>query len=381
MASIWRNPKSKYFTACFRDGSGKQRRITTKEINRRRALKIAEAFEKAAREQRTLTHTRRIIEQLHEEISQQKIERPSLRSFAQSWLDAKKPEVAPRTLVFYAAAIGKLIEFLEERADAPLNEITKRDLIAFRNSTSARTTARTANHYLKAARMLFRSAYRDTVLSENPAEFVEGVRERGETRRRQTFSLDELRSVLAHCDPEWRSMVLFGLYSGQRLSDLASLTWSNIDLQRGELRLQTHKTSKRLIIPLAPPLLQHLETLPSSDNPRQPLHPRAFAFLKKEGRTATISNQFTEILALAGLRPHQNKGHQSTGKGRDGAREQSPLSFHSLRRTATTLLHEAGVPAAVCQALIGHDSEAIHELYVTVGREALARAAAVLPAL
>jgi integrase len=229
--------------------------------------------------------------------------------------------------------------------------------------------------------MLFLAARRDTVLSENPAEFVEGVRERGEARGRQTFSVDELRSVLAHCDPEWRSMVLFGFYSGQRLSDVASLTWSNIDLQRRELRLQTRKTAKRLIIPLASPLLQHLESLPSSDNPNQPLHPRAFALLHKEGRTATISNQFTELLALAGLRPHPHKGHRSTGKGRDVAREQSPLSFHSLRRTATTLLHEAGVPAAVCQALIGHDSEAIHELYVTVGREALTRAAAVLPAL
>jgi hypothetical protein len=52
MASIWRNPKSKYFTACFRDGGGRQRRITTKEINRRRALKIAEAFERAARAKR-----------------------------------------------------------------------------------------------------------------------------------------------------------------------------------------------------------------------------------------------------------------------------------------------------------------------------------------
>jgi len=50
-----------------------------------------------------------------------------------------------------------------------------------------------------------------------------------------------------------------------------------------------------------------------------------------------------------------------------------------LRRTATTLLHEAGVPAAVAQALIGHDSKAMHELYVSVGREALEKAAAALP--
>ena len=227
--------------------------------------------------------------------------------------------------------------------------------------------------------MLFLAARRDTVLSENPAEFVEGVRQRGEARARQTFSLDELRSVLTLCDPEWRSMVLCGLYTGQRLSDVANLTWSNIDLERAVMRLQTRKTSKRLIIPLAPPLLKHLLALPSSDSPTQPLHPRAFALLQKEGRTATISNQFTELLALAGLRPH--KGRQSTGKGRDAAREQSPLSFHSLRRTATTLLHEAGIAQAVCQALIGHDSEAIHELYVAVGREALTDAAAALPEL
>ncbi len=67
---------------------------------------------------------------------------------------------------------------------------------------------------------------------------------------------------------------------------------------------------------------------------------------------------------------------------RKGAgREVSPLSFHSLRRAATTLLHEAGIPAAVAQALIGHDSAAIHEIYISVGREALEKAAAALPEL
>jgi hypothetical protein len=35
----------------------------------------------------------------------------------------------------------------------------------------------------------------------------------------------------------------------------------------------------------------------------------------------------------------------------------SELSFHSLRGTATTLLHEAGVPSSVAEALIGHDGE------------------------
>jgi len=42
-------------------------------------------------------------------------------------------------------------------------------------------------------------------------------------------------------------------------------------------------------------------------------------------------------------------------------------------------LHEAGVPAAVARALIGHDGKAVHELYVSVSREALEKVAAALP--
>lgn len=63
------------------------------------------------------------------------------------------------------------------------------------------------------------------------------------------------------------SMVLFGLYTGQRLSDIASLWWSNIDLPRGELRLVTRKTGKTMILPIAAPLRRLLESLPAPDDP------------------------------------------------------------------------------------------------------------------
>ena len=54
---------------------------------------------------------------------------------------------------------------------------------------------------------------------------------------------------------EWEGMILFGLYTGQRLGDLATLRWNHIDLQREELRLQTNKTGRSVTIPLAAPLL------------------------------------------------------------------------------------------------------------------------------
>jgi len=45
------------------------------------------------------------------------------------------------------------------------------------------------------------------------------------------------------------------------------------------------------------------------------------------------------------------------------------------------MLHEAGVPASVGQALIGHDSESSHQNYIGVGMEAVRQAAGRLPAL
>src|SRR5262245_58982278 len=111
--------------------------------------------------------------------------------------------------------------------------------------------------------MLFKSARRDVVCSDNPVEFIGYVRAAGrKAEQKRPFTIAELQAILAVADPEWRSLILFGLYTGQRLSDLVSLSWNNIDLERGEVRLVTSKTSRTMIIPMAPPLRSHIESLP-----------------------------------------------------------------------------------------------------------------------
>ena len=55
----------------------------------------------------------------------------------------------------------------------------------------------------------------------------------------RSFTIDELRIVLDVADPEWKSMILFGLYTGQRLADVATLRWSNVDLAILSVRLWT----------------------------------------------------------------------------------------------------------------------------------------------
>ena len=123
---------------------------------------------------------------------------------------------------------------------------------------------------------------------------------------------------------EWRGLVLFGLYLGQRLGDLAKLTWRAVDLRLGEIAFTARKTGRRIVLPLVQPLIDYLSALPASDNPNAYIFPSS----AEHKRTASLSNQFREILVEAGLVEPLPRGHRSTGKGRVEAREPSEISFH-----------------------------------------------------
>ena len=382
MSSVWRHPESRYWTACFRDANGKQRRVSTKETDRKKALRIAEEYEKAVRTQRTIRQTHKALVRLHEEIAGEAIPQKSLCAYGLEWLAAKKAEISPRTYSEYSGALLQFQSYLGPRADAPMSDFTKPELLAYRNHLAAKLSSTTTNNHLGLLRMLFRAARRDGVCLDNPAEFIGAVRASTKLDTKRPFSIAELRAILAVADLEWRSLVLFGLYTGQRLGDLVSLSWNNIDLERDEVRLVTSKTARTMFIPLAPPLRLHIESLPAGDNPQTPLHPRTSAVLARSGNVSILSNAFGDLLVQAGLRAKPTpRDHRTRGIGHSGRRRINDLSFHSLRRTATTLLHEAGVPPTVAQALIGHDSEEIHSGYITVGKEALRNAVNRFPRL
>jgi hypothetical protein len=125
VASIWKHPKSQYWTACFRDSSGRQRRASTKETNRKRAQCIADEYEKSYRAKRTLKQVQTVLDRLHEELSGERIVRATVRTRVAHWLETKKHEVAPATLYFYQNSLGKFIDFLGPRADLPMTEVSQ----------------------------------------------------------------------------------------------------------------------------------------------------------------------------------------------------------------------------------------------------------------
>jgi len=380
MPFVYKVPNSPYFQARYRDLNGKWRTTTTKLTNRLDAQKVAEHLEEVASGKRSAHHIRTVFNSLYQEFYQEKLPSATFREFAATWLENLKPEVASSSYDSYRKTAETFAAFLGPRADRDINDVSRADIAGFRNSLAKSKSTDTTNNRLKVLRMIFKAAKRDEYILQNPAEFVEVLKDReGDEGGRRALTVSEIKAVLAVADPEWQSLIKFGLYTGQRLGDLVRFTWANIDLDQDVIRFVTGKTGKRLSVPIAAPLRNHILSLSWSDDLRDPVHPRAFKTVTETGRIVGISNQFVELLAQTGLREIRN--HQGRGIGRDAKRERPQVSFHSLRHSAVSILKAAGIPHATVQELIGHESEAVSRQYTHVDQAALKKAAKAFPKL
>ena len=155
--------------------------------------------------------------------------------------------------------------------------------------------------------------------------------------------------------------------------DLAKLTWCAVDLNTGEIAFTARKTGRRIVLPLVQLLIDYLSGLPASDNPNVYIFPDAAAHT----RTSSLSNQFGDIIADAGL--VEPRGHEATGKGRSHAREASEISFHSLRHSAVTMLKASGLSDVFAGEIVGNESAAVSRHYTHLSTDDLRGAMQRLP--
>src|SRR5260370_17966032 len=126
-------------------------------------------------------------------------------------------------MTFYRCSLAKFLKFLGSRSDELMTEITKQDVVAFRSSLIAQVSAKTANHDLQALIMLFKSARRQGLVTEDPTEFVETVRRERVEKAKRPLPLQELPSVFKLATAQRPPLITFRLESGQRRSDLSTL--------------------------------------------------------------------------------------------------------------------------------------------------------------
>lgn len=363
MASLFRNDRSPYWTACFTNGSGKRIQKSTKTAAKKEAQRLADQWEEEARSGQTPA-----------------VEPMTVRRWCEGWLAAHKGAVSDGTYLAYEHRAMHFLSHLGTQADALLGAVTKADVIAYRTSLLMKVSPMTVNNAMKVLRMILDAARKERVISENPAADLKALKDEGKVDRRP-FTSPELRALLSAASGEWRSIILFGIYTGQRLNDIALMTWANVDTVAGEVRFRARKTSRFMAIPIAGPLLRHIATLDAGDDAAAFIHPvsAGWALSGKRKISNTLSGQFRNLMASAGLAQLQQ--HRATGQGRAVRRQMRDLCFHSLRHTATSLMKNAGVSEAVVMDIIGHDSPAVSAIYTHIDSGAKRKALDAMPDL
>lgn len=379
MASVKRHPRSKFWYGCFTAGpGGKQRQRSTRQTNKKAALEIACLWERPFNQRLQHDQARRVFAESYQAACGETLSHSSTRDFLTAWLSRKKIERKQNTWKKYQSVVNQFVTFLGDRADGDLFFLTRKDIADFRDGIVSRLSSATANLAVKVLRVAFGQAFRDGLIQASPASQVTTISRKGERSNRRPFTLPELQRVLAIANTEWEGLVLFGLYTGQRLKDLATLTNHNLDLDRDELRLVTTKTGRQQIIPLASPLSRFIENnLLDSDDASAPLFPKAYADVERTGDVRRLSAAFYELLVSAGLARARER--KNNGRGRSVKRETSELSFHSLRHTATSLMKNAGISPAIVQDIIGHDSPEMSAHYTRIEDESKRRAIESMP--
>src|SRR5436190_1582837 len=365
MPSIHRQPGRPYWFCAFSmfdPQTNRSRRVfrSTKTRDKKQALEICRAWHKAALKARngklSVDAAREIIARGVSDVftaaNVESLPSASVKSWCETWTEAKAIETEESTHARYKRVMERFTGFFgEAKSKRDLSTLQASDIARFRDGEAKELSRSTAN---------LGEAVRQGLLTVNPAVRVKLFKSNAESKRR-AFTLAEIKRILKACgdDTEWRGLVLFGLYLGQRLGDLARLTWRAVDLDSGEIAFTTRKTGRRIVLPLVQPVADYLASLPASDKPNAFIFPHAAS----AKRTASLSNQFRDILVEAGLLEPLARGHKSTGKGRNQAREASEISFHSLRHSAVTMLKAAGVSDFMAREIVGHESTAVSRQY------------------
>jgi integrase len=397
MASIHRDGNKPHWFCCFYDPEGFRRKRSTGTHNARVAKTICAAVDRAsslARENKLsnekglklIRDTCAAIEETHGKLAANRahdilkgyveefiklvggeLESYTVRSWLESWV-ANRTDTSKATQLEYRRAKDLFLKFLGTRASRPLTTLQPKQLEEFKLELTKRVAPSTVNKAIKILKASFNNAVAKRQLEFSPAEHVAAIEV--EESNRRPFTDAELRKLLQKANAEWRTMILIAFYTGLRLRDCANLTWQNIELHQGIINIQTEKTGRRQILPIAEPLSRHLQQL-AGDDPNAPLCPGLF------GKGTTLSNQFYGIMAKAGI--VEKRSHQSKGKGRAVRRETNRISFHSLRYNTTSALKSAGVSDSVAMDIVGHETEAVSRNYTRIADDAKRAAINKLP--
>jgi len=231
--------------------------------------------------------------------------------------------------------------------DVTFAQIDKRWLEDFKEflQKKAQTPAKTnlsqnsQSSYYNKVRAALREAFKEGIISYNPAEYIEGIKP-GEPQR-EFLTLDELQALVkAECEiPILKQAFLFSALTGLRWSDIQKLTWSEVQHSKEVghyIRFRQKKTQGAETLPISD---QALELLGNRASPAD----RVFVGLKY---SAWHNLRLQQWMLKAGIT--------------------KSITFHCARHTYATLQLTLGTDIYTVSKLLGHKDLKTTQIYAKI---------------
>ncbi|EKO39313.1 MAG: site-specific recombinase XerD [Solidesulfovibrio magneticus str. Maddingley MBC34] len=293
------------------------------------------------------------------------IEEREKTTLAQAWekyLPVAQANKAAHTA--YAEEAAYRLWLSPTLADKPLRDIKPIHLERIKKTmTEAGRSAQTIRHVLAALRQVFNFAKRHGLYAgDNPVSLVK--KPSADARRLRFLTheeADRLLAALAERESNVHDMALLALHCGLRAGEIFSLTWGDVDMERGVLILRDTKSGKTraaYMTEAVAAMLAGMERRGHNDLVFQSANC---------GRIVQISETFNRVVAALGFNNGVTDPRQK-------------VVFHTLRHTFASWLVEQGVDLYSVKELMGHGTLAMTERYSHLSPDKLRRAVKTLEA-
>jgi integrase len=275
----------------------------------------------------------------------------------------KKPRSVEREEGLYSIWIRSALGDKPMRDIIPLHlERLKRDMAGKEQSP------RSIEYALSVIRQVFNTAKRLGEFSgENPTQKVRFPKPDNSRMRFLTRDeADRLLSALKEKLPDVHDMTLLSLHAGLRFGEIASLTWQDVNLEKGTLTIRDAKAGSRYAF-LTDQAIEMLKGR-KKGNPADYVFPsRAKDDQGRKIKMERISVTFARTVDDLGL-----------NKGIDDPRLQ--ICFHSCRHSYASWMIEEGADLYTVQKLLGHKTGIMTQRYAHLSDDRLRDAARALGA-
>jgi integrase len=205
------------------------------------------------------------------------------------------------------------------------------------------TKPATVNRELACLKTIFNKAVKNGKAERNPVQGVKLLRENNE--RDRILSSEEYVQLLAESPDHLRPIVKVAYHTGMRQGEILGLTWGQVDLKEGFIRLRPEdtKTNEGRLIPLNRELIEIFKAMPKG-------FPVAKVFTREGKPIRSIREVFEAACRRAGIRD---------------------FTFHDLRHTAINNWRLQGHDYFRIMAATGHKTLNVFKRYNTVSKDEL----------